>query len=653
MASSLRRAAPARPLPGGSHARARRHGRGLPRARGRRARLRAADRHQGHPDRAARERARRADVRRRGAHRRGPSPPQHRPDPRLRSVRRRRVPRLRARRRHRPARAAAPPACTAALRHRRVDDRGDRDRPARRARSDRRGRRAAAARPSRRLAFERAARHRRRGEDRGLRRREGALAQLSHGQRIDQRQGAVHGPRADPRRAARSPRRCVRVRRAAVRGLHAHPPVLGALQSRRDDRDPAGRRAGSRRAPPRLSARPRRDRAARARPQPRRSLSDRRRARRRSRSARPRTPVELVARGGRRTRPGDPRARCPRGGRMSAPAPLPVEQVGPYRVLRAIGAGGSARIDLARIDRAYGFQRHVVLKRPLEHLRDAANVAASLHRAARIGGRLRPPTLIAVLDAGVHAGYDYLVLEYIHGTSLRGLMQTAAPHVVREVPIATALAIAVDIARGLDAAHELRDESGAPRGLVHRDISPGNVLLALDGSVKVADFGIAKETRVSTLSGSMHGTVTYMAPAQCRGHAFDRRADLWAEGVLLYELATPQRLFWADHDVASLHRVLSGQIPRPRKLVPALPSGLEDIIMTAVAQDPAGRFATARELADALETYAAIQGHVVSARWLARAVEEVVGARSAPWVPATTVVAHAHEPTLVAVIARD
>src|SRR3569623_2133978 len=603
MASSLRRAAPARPLPGGSHARARRHGRGLPRARGRRARLRAADRHQGHPDRAARERARRADVRRRGAHRRGPSPPQHRPDPRLRSVRRRRVPRLRARRRHRPARAAAPPACTAALRHRRVDERGERDRPARRARSDRRGRRAAAARPSRRLAFERAARHRRRGEDRGLRRREGALAQLSHGQRIDQRQGAVHGPRADPRRAARSPRRCVRVRRAAVRGLHAHPPVLGALQSRRDDRDPAGRRAGSRRAPPRLSARPRRDRAARARPRPRRSLSDRRRARRRSRSARPRTPVELVARGGRRTRPGAPRARCPRGGRMSAPAPLPVAQVGPYRELRAIGAG------------------------------------------------LRHPIHFAVLDAGVHDGYDYLVLEYILGTSLRGLMQTDAPHVVREVPIATALAIAVDIARGLDAAHELRDESGAPLGLVHRDISPGNVLLALDGSVKVADFGIAKETRVSTLSDSMHGTVTYMAPEQCRGHAIDRRAEIFSLGVVLYELLTQRRLFLADNAVASLHRVLSGDVTRPRALVPTLSPDLEQKAMAALAADPAARFATAREFADALEGFAAREGIVFGARLVARSVEEVAGARQAPWIAATTVVdpPRRAEPSLVAV----
>ncbi|MBV8762637.1 MAG: serine/threonine protein kinase [Deltaproteobacteria bacterium] len=337
---------------------------------------------------------------------------------------------------------------------------------------------------------------------------------------------------------------------------------------------------------------------------------------------------------------------------MSAPAPLPIEQVGPYRVLRAIGAGGSARIDLARIDRAYGFQRHVVIKRPLEHLREDPNVAASLHREARIGGRLRHPNLVAVLDAGVHDRYDYLVLEYIHGTSLRGLMQTDDPHVVREVPLATIIAIAVDIARGLHAAHELLDETGAPLGLVHRDISPGNVLLALDGSVKVSDFGIAKETRVSTLSGSMHGTVTYMAPEQCRGHAFDRRADIFSLGVILHELLTHRRLFLADNDVASLHRVLSGEVPRPGALVPSVPAALDDIVMTAVASDPGARYATARELADALEAFAAREGIVFGARLVARSVENVAGARQAPWIASTTVVdpPRRAEPSLVAVI---
>jgi serine/threonine-protein kinase len=313
------------------------------------------------------------------------------------------------------------------------------------------------------------------------------------------------------------------------------------------------------------------------------------------------------------------------------------ESVGPYRLIRAIGAGGSARIDLARIERAYSFQRHVVVKRPLEHLRGDRNVAASLRREARIGGRLQHPNLVAVLDAGEHDGYDYLVLEYVHGASLRTLMQMDAPNVVRDVPLNVALGIAIDVARGLHDAHELTDEHGAPLGLVHRDVSPGNVLLGLDGAVKVADFGIAKETRVATLSGSMHGTVTYMAPEQCRGHAFDRRADLFSLGVILYELVTRRRLFWADNDVASLHRVLSGDIERPRRIVGGLSAALEEIVMTALAADPMKRFATAKAMADALEALAADEGHVVGARWLARTVEEVVGAKAAPWIAATTV----------------
>lgn len=341
---------------------------------------------------------------------------------------------------------------------------------------------------------------------------------------------------------------------------------------------------------------------------------------------------------------------------MSQPARGLDESVGPYRLIRAIGAGGSARIDLARIERAYGFVRHVVIKRPLEHLRGDPGVAASLQREARIGGKLRHPNLVAVLDAGTHDGYDYLVLEYIQGTSLRELMQTETGGQVRVLPIGVGLGIVIDIARGLHDAHQLADDRGEPLGLVHRDISPANVLLGLDGSVKLADFGIAKETRVATLSGSMHGTVTYMAPEQCRGHAFDRRADVWALGVILYELVTRQRLFWADNDVASLHKVLSGQVTRPRKIDPTLPTALEDIVMTALAQDPTARVPDARRLADALEAFAAQQGLVVGARWIARAVEDFAGSRPAPWISATTAPdlrALPDEASLVDVIERD
>ncbi|MEO7094637.1 MAG: serine/threonine-protein kinase, partial [Polyangiales bacterium] len=285
--------------------------------------------------------------------------------------------------------------------------------------------------------------------------------------------------------------------------------------------------------------------------------------------------------------------------------------VGPYRIVKAIGAGGSARIDLARIDRAYGFQRHVVIKRPLEHLRSDPSVAASLRREAHLGGQLRHPNLVAVLDAGEHDGYDYLALEYIHGASLRTLMQPAAvttDGAVRALPLAVALSIVIEVARGLHEAHELAAADGTSLGLVHRDVSPNNILLGADGTVKLADFGIAKDTRVSTLSGSMRGTVTYMAPEQCRGHAFDRRADVFSLGVILFELVTARRLFWADNDVASLHKVLSGVIPDPRVLVPGIAPELAAILVSTVAADPDARFATTAALADELEAYAVRAG---------------------------------------------
>jgi len=332
------------------------------------------------------------------------------------------------------------------------------------------------------------------------------------------------------------------------------------------------------------------------------------------------------------------------------------DRVGPYQLIKAIGAGGSARIDLAKIERVFGFARHVVIKRPLEHLREDPRAAASLRREARLGARLRHPNLVAILDAGTHDNYDYLALEYIHGASLRTLMQAEAPSRVAAVPREVAVAIAIEVARGLDAAHELTDDTGAPLGLVHRDVSPGNILLGLDGAVKLADFGIAKETRIQTLSGSMHGTVTYMAPERCRGHAFDRRADVFSLGVILYELLTGARLFWADNDVASLHRVLSGDVPKPRKLVPSIPAELEDIVLAAVAHDQDKRTPTARAFVESLETYAEGSGDILGARWVARWVQDLIGPREVPWIGSATIpdlaaaLAEEREPPLVALI---
>jgi serine/threonine-protein kinase len=330
---------------------------------------------------------------------------------------------------------------------------------------------------------------------------------------------------------------------------------------------------------------------------------------------------------------------------MSAAAPLDHDRIGPYQIIKAIGVGGSARVDLARIARAYGFQRDVVIKRPLEHLRGDARVNDSLRREARLGGRLRHPNIVALLDAGVHDGDHYIVLEYIHGGALRTLMQCEEPARVRDTSLEVALTIVRDVARGLHEAHDLTDETGAALGLVHRDVSPSNVLIGRDGSVKLADFGIAKETRVTTLSGSMHGTVTYMAPEQCRGHAFDRRADVFSLGVILFELVTGHRLFWADNDVASLHRVLEGHIPRARKLAPNIPAALEDIVAKAVAHDPEKRFPTARALADEIDAFAGAAGLLLVNRGVAHWVDDDTSASRAQ------TVAEAPSASLVDVIA--
>jgi eukaryotic-like serine/threonine-protein kinase len=296
-----------------------------------------------------------------------------------------------------------------------------------------------------------------------------------------------------------------------------------------------------------------------------------------------------------------------------------LERVGPYRVIKAIGAGGSARIDLARVERAYGFERDVVLKRPLEHLRTSSAVATTLRREASLGGRLRHPNVVAVLDAGQHDGYDYLALEYVRGPSLRAATE-AGPGEVRKLPLDAALSIVIGVAYGLHFAHELLGGDGLPLGLVHRDVSPGNVLLGFDGTVKLADFGIAKDTHIDTLSGSLRGTVTYMAPEQCRGHAFDRRADVFSLGVILHELITGRRLFWADNDVASLHRVLSGAIPDPRSIDPTIAPELAAIAMHALAHDPIARIDSAKQLADRLEAFSSRAGVLIGARMIERAL---------------------------------
>lgn len=284
---------------------------------------------------------------------------------------------------------------------------------------------------------------------------------------------------------------------------------------------------------------------------------------------------------------------------MTMPSPAAArDRVGPYVLVKAIGAGGSARVDLARIERAYGFQRHVVIKRPLEHLRDDARAAEGLRREARLGARLRHPNLVAILDAGVHDGYDYLVLDYVHGGALRTLMQTEEGARVRDVSLDVALTIVRDVARGVHEAHELTDEHGAPLGLVHRDVSPGNVLIGLDGAVKLADFGIAKATALEdlTASGARRGTYAYMAPEQLAGEPVTAATDQFGLAVTLGELITGLRVFDGDNPLETMQNVLAG-----RRRLDGVAPDIVDVVTRATSLAPADRFASIDALRGALE----------------------------------------------------
>jgi serine/threonine-protein kinase len=200
----------------------------------------------------------------------------------------------------------------------------------------------------------------------------------------------------------------------------------------------------------------------------------------------------------------------------------------------------------------------------------------------------------------------------------------------RAIPPEMAVRILAEAAAGLHAAHELRDENGAPRGVVHRDISPHNILIGTNGAVKLVDFGVAKAVgRVSeaTRAGQLKGKFGYMSPEQARGKPIDRRSDLFALGIVLFELTTSRRLFRGESDIETLKLVISSRIPPPTTLDPKYPPELERIVLRALQRDPQARYQTAAELEADLRGYLKVKRIVVPQSGIAGLLKRVVGSR--------------------------
>jgi serine/threonine protein kinase/tetratricopeptide (TPR) repeat protein len=271
-----------------------------------------------------------------------------------------------------------------------------------------------------------------------------------------------------------------------------------------------------------------------------------------------------------------------------------VEQFGKYTLIRKIGTGGMAEVYLARTSVAQGLNKTLVIKKIHTAYARSRQFVTMFVDEAKIALGLNHPNIIQVFDFGAVADTYFLAMEYVEGMDLLRLLQEAAKARIR-LPYGLSAYIVQQLAKGLDYAHRKTDEFGQPLGIVHRDISPQNILLSWDGGVKIVDFGIARARDVHEEEGVIKGKFAYMSPEQARGEPVDCRSDVFAAGIVLYELVCARPLFHGKGKEA-LEMVKAGAIPRPRDSAPELPESLERLILKALSFHRADRFQTARDL---------------------------------------------------------
>lgn len=277
------------------------------------------------------------------------------------------------------------------------------------------------------------------------------------------------------------------------------------------------------------------------------------------------------------------------------------ERVGQFDVLMPFVAGGMAQLYIARHTGLGNTARHVVLKSILPQFAGNPAAVAMFLDEAKVAAAMDHPNIARIFDFGHDRGRPYIAMEYVHGVDLRSLQR----HVVekrRVFPLPHAIGIVGQIAAGLRHAHHRCDPRGKPLQIVHRDISPANILCGYDGAVKIIDFGIAKaaERTSETQTGVIKGKAAYMSPEQVRGRPVDHRADLFALGIILYELATQERCFRANSDFDAMMAIAEGRFRKPSEVVPGFPVALETVILRALSVDPEARFADAQQLEQAL-----------------------------------------------------
>jgi serine/threonine protein kinase len=303
--------------------------------------------------------------------------------------------------------------------------------------------------------------------------------------------------------------------------------------------------------------------------------------------------------------------------------PIAGTRVGRYEIVRRLASGGMGEVFLARAKGVGGFSKSVALKRLRTELAADPSFVAMFLDEARIAAMLDHSNIVQTIDVVLDGGTAWIVMEYLRGADVAELVRLLEER-GRAFPVGAAVGVAVAVADALHYAHERLDEAGAPLDVVHRDVSPANVIVTLDGTVKVVDFGIARANvrATETAVGTVKGKLLYMSPEQCRGERIDRRSDVFSLGVTLYEMltGTPPHVGADEYELRKA--IVEGVVLPPSSRVPSVPDAIDDIVLGCLAKRPADRPKSAGALAASLLEVAERRGWDLSPFALARIVKD-------------------------------
>jgi eukaryotic-like serine/threonine-protein kinase len=323
-----------------------------------------------------------------------------------------------------------------------------------------------------------------------------------------------------------------------------------------------------------------------------------------------------------------------------------------YRITERVASGGMAEVFRGVAESMRGFKKNIAIKRILPSLTKNKKFVAMFLDEARLSLSLQHANIVQVFDIGHTDDAYFIVMEFVDGVDLKALLDWRR-RIGKRIPVAHSLYITMEISKGLSYAHELTNqENEAPLNIVHRDVSPPNVLLSKQGEVKVVDFGLAKATSQVEVTdpGVVKGKMSYLSPEAARGEEVDRRADIFAVGILMYEMLTGKRLFYGETDYQTVELVRNAKIPPLRPQNPQIEPELEDIVRRALAKKKEDRFQTATDLQDALAQYSYSRGLKVISRDIAEIVRQCLDDRrqqSGEAKPKTSIVEHILQDELV------